>query len=105
MIMGLELAETNVVTKLRLFPPGTRLVSGPCPYRYARAGADLKAGQAAFAHFEGELKRDANGNVLWDEDQAEAIWSDMRPDGAASEFRGWPTVNVPFDFFFWVMEA
>jgi hypothetical protein len=103
--MDIDLSGTTDVLamgKAKLYPWGTILRFGLMAYRYARAGADLKANRPAYAHFEGELVKDADGRLIWGEVQAEAIWVNMLPDFRGNAPQGYPPVDVPKGHSFWL---
>lgn len=97
--------EIDQVSQEKKYPLGTRLVNyaaGPYPFRYAQAGDDLKRGFPVFAHYEGEVRKDADGHLIWGEEESEGMWADIRPEGDQGQLVGWPTVDVAKGLFFWL---
>lgn len=97
--------EHEEVSEVKRFALGTRLVKGPLPFRYAKAGPGyLKADYPAYARFEGELRRDVEGRIIMGLDQKELFWSDLRPEGEKRLLMGWPVVDVAPGQYFWLRE-
>lgn len=106
--MDIDLPGTKDILatgEVKLYPWGTMLKFGLMAYRYARAGADLKANQIAYAHFEGELVRNEDGRLIWGEVQAEALWGNMLPAFKGGAPQGCPPVDVPKGHSFWLRVA
>ena len=89
---------------VKLVAFGSRLVIGVFGYRYARAGGFLKADHPAYSNFGIELRRDANGIFVMGQEETDALWGDLRPEGEKHLLIGWPVVDVAPGQYFWLRE-
>lgn len=96
--------QVEEVSQVKHYPPGTMYLKYAYPFRYAQAGGYLKADYPAYAHFEGELPRNGEGRIIMGQEQNEAFWSDLRPEGPKELVLGWPVVDVPPGHYFWLKE-
>jgi len=98
------LQDLEVACQDKIHTLGTRRLTERGPYRYCQAGAALQKGFPAFAHFEGEVRKDLDGHLVIDQEVAERMWADIRPEGDEGLMAGWPAANVAKGLFFWLRQ-
>lgn len=90
------------VGNVKHFPLGTRLVRAMGPYRYCRAGEELKAGEWAYFNPPGDVPRDSEGHLQITKDVHEAFYDNISATGQDGLRIGMPVVDVAPRQYFWL---
>ena len=94
--------DITKATDEKAFTPGTMLLADFGRFRYAHAGAPLKADRPAYHTGEGVLPQDASGHFIVGQEQSEALWSNLQPEGEERLLMGQPVVDVEQGQYFWL---